>query len=121
VSARATTSPRASTSPGARKGDTWLRAALGEAAAAAAGAKNTHLQARYRRLAARRGKKRALVAVSHSMLIAIWHMLSSGMDYRDLGPLHFLTRVNPARQTQRLVSQLQQLGYQVRLDPVGTG
>ena len=86
-----------------RKGDSWLRAALGEAAAAASGARDTCLQAQYRRLAGRRGKKRALVAVGHSMLVAIWHMISAGMDYQDLGPAHFTTRVNPARQTRRLV------------------
>ena len=104
-----------------RKGDSWLRAALGEAAAAAAGARDTYLQAQYRRLAGRRGKKRALVAVGHSMLVAIWHMISAGMDYQDLGSAHFTARVNPARQTRRLVGQLQQLGYQVQLSPAGSG
>jgi len=104
-----------------RKGDSWLRAALGEAAAAASGANGTYLQAQYRRLAARRGKKRALVAVGHSMLVAAWHMISAGVDYTDLGEQHFLTRVHPARRTRRLVDQLQQLGYQVQLNPLGTG
>jgi transposase len=103
-----------------RQGDRWLRAALGEAAAAAAGANDTYLQAQYRRLAARRGKKRALVAVSHSMRIAAWHMIGNEVAYQDLGPMHFLTRVNPARQTQRLITQLQQLGYQVQLNPLNT-
>jgi transposase len=104
-----------------RKGDSWLRAALGEAAAAASGANGTYLQAQYRRLASRRGKKRALVAVGHSMLVAAWHMISAGVDYADLGAEHFLTRVHPARRTRRLVDQLQQLGYQVQLNPAGSG
>ena len=101
-----------------RKGDSWLRGALGEAAASAARTKNTYLQTRYRRLAARRGKKRALVAVGHSILIAIWHMLSNDIDYHDLGPDHFRNRVDPARQASRLVQQLQQLGYQTVITPV---
>jgi hypothetical protein len=75
-----------------------------------------YLQARYRRLAARRGKKRALVAVGPGILIAIWHMLSNDIDYQDLGPDHFRNRVDPAKQASRLVHQL---GYQAVLTPVG--
>ena len=101
-----------------RKGDSWLRGALGEAAAAAARTKNTYLQARYRRIAARSGKKRALVAIGHSILNAIWHMISNDTDYQDLGPDHFLTRTNPARQAHRLITQLHRLGYQAVVTPV---
>jgi transposase len=104
-----------------RKGDSWLRAALGEAAAAGVGAKNTYLQSLYRRLMARRGKKRALVAVGHSILTAAWHIIATDVDYHDLGPEHFLRRGNPIRQTRRLVDQLQRLGYQVQLSPAGSG
>jgi transposase len=100
-----------------RKGDSWLRAALGEAAAAGVGTKDSYLQAQYRRLAGRRGKKRALVAVGHTILVATWHMISKEVDYQDLGPTHFLTRIDPVRQTRRLVNQLNQLGYQVQLNP----
>lgn len=100
-----------------RKGDRWLRAALGEAAAAAAGTKDTYCRAQYHRLAARRGKKRALVAVGHSLLVAAWHVINDEVSYQDLGALHFLTRIDPARQTRRLVTHLQQLGYQVQLSP----
>lgn len=100
-----------------RKGDPWLRGALGEAASAAARTKGTYPAARFRRLAGRRGAKRALVAVGHSLLIAVWHMLSTDADYTDLGPDHFLTHADRGRQTRRLVTQLQHLGYQVRLDP----
>lgn len=76
-----------------RKGDRWLRAALGEAAAAGVGTKDSYCQAHYRRLAGRRGKKRALVAVGHSMLIAAWHIINDETSYEDLGPQHF----RPAR------------------------
>jgi transposase len=101
-----------------RKGDRWLRAALGEAAAAGSGKKNSYCQAQYHRLAARRGKKRALVAVGHSLLVAAWYVINEKVEYRDLGAQHFLTRLDPARQTRRLVTQLRQLGYQVDLNPV---
>jgi len=106
----------------ARKGDRWLRAALGEAAAAAAGTRDSYCRAQYHRLAARRGKKRALVAVGHSLLVAAWHVIHDDVSYQELGALHFLTQVDPARQTRRLVTQLQQLGYQVQLRPAsGSG
>jgi transposase len=102
-----------------RKGDSWLRAALGEAAAAGVGTKDSYLQAQYRRLAGRRGKKRALLAVGHTILVASWHMISNEVDYQDLGPDHFLTRIDPTRQARRLINQLNQLGYQVQLNPAG--
>ncbi|MFG2794712.1 IS110 family transposase [Streptomyces sp. NPDC048419] len=101
-----------------RHGDPWLKAALGQAAVSAARTKDTYLAARYRRLAARRGKKRALVALEHSILIAVWHMFTNDAEYADLGGDYFLHRVGRARQTRRLVSQLNQLGYQVVLQPV---
>jgi hypothetical protein len=82
------------------------RAALGEAAAAGVGTKDTYLQAQSRRLAARRGKKRALVAVGHAILVATWHMISNEVDYQDLGSAHFVRRVDPVRQTRRLVDEL---------------
>jgi transposase len=101
-----------------RKGDSWLRGALGEAGSGAARSKDTYLQARYRRIASRRGKKRALVAVGHSILTAAWHMIANDTDYNDLGPAYFLTRTDPARQARRLVGQLHQLGFQTTLNPV---
>jgi transposase len=66
-----------------RKGDRWLRAALGEAAAAGSAAKDTYSQAQYRRLAARRGTKRALVAVGHSLLVAAWYIIGSDVEYQS--------------------------------------
>jgi transposase len=101
-----------------RHGDPWLKAALGQAAVSAARTKDTYLAARYRRLATRRGKKRALVALEHSILIGIWHMFTNDVPYADLGGDYFLHRTGRARQTRRLVSQLNQLGYQVVLQPV---
>jgi transposase len=99
-----------------RKGDSWLRAALGEAASGAARSKNTYLQARYRRIASRRGKKRALVALGHTILIATWHMLTHNLDYTDLGANHFQRHQDRNHTTTRLVSKLTQLGYRVTLE-----
>jgi transposase len=101
-----------------RHGDPWLKAALGQAAVSASRTKDTYLAARYRRIASRRGKKRALVALEHSILIAVWHMFTHDIEYADLGGGYFLERTGRTRQTRRLVSQLNQLGYQVTLQPV---
>jgi transposase len=97
-----------------RNGSTWLDFALEEAAMAAIRVKGHYLQAQYRRLKPRRGHKRALGAVKHSILGAIWHMLSTGETYRDLGGDYFTTR-DPERQTRRLVKQLERLGHHVTL------
>ncbi|MER7282593.1 IS110 family transposase [Dactylosporangium sp. NPDC000244] len=101
-----------------RHGNASLRAALGEAALAVTRTKDTYLAARYKRVAARRGKKRAIVAVQHAMLIAIWHMLTHDVAYHDLGAGYLTERAGTTRQTRRLVTQLNQLGYAVRLDPI---
>jgi transposase len=103
-----------------RHGDPWLKAVLGQIAVSAARTKGTYLAARYRRVASRRGKKRALVAVGHSVLIAVWVMLTRDVAYHDLGAEHFIERLGThgkARQTRRLIDQLNQLGYQVTLQP----
>jgi len=102
-----------------RHGDPWLKAALGQAAVSASRTKDTYLAARYRRIVARRGKKRALVAVEHSILTAVWHMFTHDTAYADLGGQYFIERTGRARQTRRLVSQLNQLGYQVTLQTEG--
>jgi len=102
-----------------RKGDRWLRGALGEAAAAAARTKGTYLSARYRRLAGRRGKKRAKVAIGHDILVAAWYIMRDGVDYADLGADYFDTHVmDPRRKATRLTEQLQALGYRVTLEHV---
>jgi transposase len=99
-----------------RKGDSWLCGTLGEAAVAVGRTKNTYLAERYRRLARRRGAKRAQLAVARSMLEAAWHVLTYDVDYCDLGADHFLkiTR-NPRARADRLVRELTALGYQVQL------
>jgi transposase len=99
-----------------RKGNKWLRAALVEAAHGAARTKGTYLAAQYRRLAARRGKKRAAVAVGHSLLTIIYHVLTEGTAYRDLGPTYFDARDRSAVE-RRLVGRLEALGHRVVLEP----
>jgi transposase len=70
----------------------------------------------FRRLAPRRGKKRALVAVAHSLLVIIYHVLKYNVEYRDLGPDYF-DRLEPERLRRYLVKRLQSLGYDVTLSP----
>jgi transposase len=76
---------------------------------------HTYLGARYRRIATRRGPMRANVAVQHSILVAIWHMASTGELYEDLGGDYY-TRLNPKRTRTRAIRQLEAMGYQVTLD-----
>jgi transposase len=97
-----------------REGSKWLDYALKEAAMAAIRVKGNYLAAQYQRLKPRRGHKRALGAVKHSILTAIWHMLQTGETYNDLGGDYY-TRRDPERQTRRLVAQLERLGHTVTL------
>jgi transposase len=100
-----------------RKGNPWLRRALAEAAWAASHSKNTYLAAQYRRLAARRGKKRALLAVGHSILVIVYHLLKNkDTNYHDLGADYF-DRLAPDRLRRYLVKRLENLGYQVTISP----
>jgi transposase len=98
-----------------RNGSKWLDYALEEAALAATRSKDGYLAAQYRRLKPRRGHKKALGAVKHTMICAIWHMLSTGETYHDLGGDYY-TRRDPERQTRRLVAQLERLGHRVTLE-----
>ena len=97
------------------KGDTWLRAALTEAAWAA-GHSKSYLGAQFRRIAARRGKKRALMAVGHTLLVIIYHMLKTGTSYKDLGP-DFFNNLKPEQYRRYLVKRLESLGFNVELKP----
>src|SRR4051794_29317460 len=97
-----------------RKGSKWLGIALTEAALANVRTKNVYLAAQYRRLRPRRGHTRALGAVKHSIIVACWHMLSTGETYREAGGDYF-TRLDPDKQTRRLVAQLERLGHVVTL------
>jgi len=98
------------------KGSRWLRRTLALAAQAAGHAKDSFLASRFRRLAARRGKKRACVAVGHSILKIVYHILKDGRSYQDLGGGYF-DRLNPERLTRYLVRRLERLGLKVTLEP----
>jgi transposase len=98
-----------------RKGSKWLGIALTEAALANVRTKDVYLAAQYRRLRPRRGHTRALGAVKHSIIVACWHMLSTGETYREAGGDYF-TRLDPDKQTRRLVAQLERLGHSVTLE-----
>jgi len=76
--------------------------------------KDTYLAAQYARLRPRRGHKKALGAVKHSIIVAIWHMLTTGELYNDLGGDYFARR-DPEKTTKRLVAQLERLGHSVTL------
>jgi len=102
-----------------RKGSKWLGIALEEAALAAIRSKGSYLAAQYQRLKPRIGHGRALGAVKHSMLIAYWHMFSTGETYHDLGGDYFQRR-DPERHTKRLIAKLEALGHHVTLQPAAT-
>jgi transposase len=96
-------------------GNQWLRRALIESARAAARTKGSYFGAQYRQIARRRGPNKAAVAVAHSLLDVIWHMLTTGEVFADLGADYFTTRHDTERQTRRLITQLEKLGYTVEL------
>ncbi len=98
-----------------RKGSKWLDWALEEAAMAAIRTKDVYLAAQSARLRPRREHKKALGAVKHSILIACWHMLTTGELYNDLGGDYFRKR-DPERITKRLIAQLEALGHHVTLE-----
>ena len=98
------------------KGDRWLRAALTQAAWAASHTKATYLAAQYHRLAKRRGKKRALIAVGHTLLTIAYYVLKRETGYVELGA-EFLDRLDPDRTARNLVKRLEQLGYKVNIEP----
>jgi transposase len=93
-----------------RKGNKPLCAALTQAAQAASHTKNTYLSAQFHRLAGRRGKKKAIVAVAHSILVIAYHLIQRKEPYRDLGGNYFDQR-NPEAVSNRLVKRLEKLGY----------
>jgi transposase len=98
-----------------RQGNPALRRVLVEAAHAAAHTKHTYLSAQYHRLARRLGKKKALIAVAHSILVIIYHVLTEDVDYQELGGNYFDERDRQAVE-KRLVRRLEQLGYHVTLE-----
>lgn len=100
-----------------RKGNVYVRGALTQAAWAAARTKRTYLSAQFRRLATRLGKKRALVAVGHSILVIAWHLLSTRASYEELGGDYF-DRRNADAYRNKLIHRLEALGLKVTVEPV---
>jgi transposase len=99
------------------KGNVYLKTALVEAANAAARTRGTYLRDKFYRLKARRGYKRAVVAVAHKILVAIYHMFSHRVCYNDLGDL-YLDKLNKHHLTRNLVRRLERLGYTVTLSEI---
>jgi transposase len=100
-----------------RKGSRWLRLALVEAAQAAARTKNTYLAAQYGRIKGRRGHNKAIVAVAHSILVIAYHLLTCEQPYTDLGADYFVKRQQSDAYRNRLVRQLERMGYDVTVEP----
>jgi len=96
------------------KGNVYLKTALVEAANSAARAKGTYLRDKFYRVKARRGYKRAAVAIAHKILVSIYHMLSQNVSYNDLGD-RYLDNLNKHHLTRNLVHRLERLGYSVTL------
>jgi len=98
------------------KGDPWLRGVLCEVAQAIGHTKQNYLSAQYQRLARRRGKHKAILAVAHSVLVIVYHVLRDRQPYRDLGAQYF-ERLDAARIERHHIHRLEQLGYIVTLSP----
>ena len=95
-----------------RPGNRYAKRALGIAAMSAARSKTTFLSARFRRLRGRHGYSKALVATEHSIVTAIWHILTNGKFYRDLGSDYY-TRRSPERTIRRKIKDLEAAGYAI--------
>jgi transposase len=99
------------------KGSAYLREALVQAAWAATRSKETYLAAQYQRLVRRLGKKKALIAVGHSILIIVYHVLKNRANYQELGGDYF-DRRNQTAQRQRLIHKLESLGLKVTVEEI---
>ncbi len=99
-----------------QQGKRWLRQLLVEVAQVASKTKNTYLAAQYKRLAARRGKKRALIALGHTILIIAYTLLTRQQPYQDLGAVYF-DRREQQRVERQLIQRVERLGYEVSLRP----
>lgn len=97
-------------------GNKYLKAALGTAALSASRSKDTYLAAKFRRIAARRGPMKAIVALEHSILTAAWHLLADGECYEDPGADHF-TRLDPIKAKNNAIKKLNSLGFDVTITP----
>jgi transposase len=99
-----------------RKGSQWLRTALVEAAQAASRCKHSYLSAHYHHLAVRRGAKRAVVALAHTLLIIAYQLIAHDQEYQEVGAT-FLEERERRDKEHRLVRQLEKLGFAVMLTP----
>ena len=97
-----------------RKGSNWLKTTLVTAAWAAVRTKDSYLRAQFLRIKARRGPKKAILAVAASMVTAAFYILRDGVEYHDLGSLHF-DRRDKAQTARRLLRRLGDLGYDVEI------
>ena len=95
-------------------GNKHLKGALGIAALTVSHSKNTYLAVKYRRLAARRGKMKAVVALEHTILTSVWNMITTGEVFTDLGADYYV-RLDPEKAKKRAIRQLQTLGYEVTI------
>jgi transposase len=102
-----------------RHGNKWLCTALVQAARAAVRKKDSYFAALYRRIVVRRGDQKAIIAVAHSLLVTIYHILRNRTDYSDLGADYFTKRNNEAAK-RRSIKELERLGFKVLLEPVAT-
>jgi len=100
-----------------RQGSPWLCRMACQCAWAAARTKNTYLSSQFRRLAARRGKKRAIIAVAHTIIVIGYHLQKNQSNYEDLGGNYF-DRIHSDGLKRYLVKRLQQLGHKVTLEPM---
>lgn len=100
-----------------RPGNPHLKSALGTAALGAIRTRDSYPHAQFRRIAARRGGKRATTAVAHTLLTTAWHLLTTNTTYQDPGAEHFLQLDNPQRRQRRALATLERLGYHVTLQP----
>jgi len=100
-----------------RDGNKWLRRTLCQAAWAVSRKKNCYLTSQFKRIAARRGPKRALVAVAHSMLVIGYHMLKTNRGYQELGG-NYLDQINKDQLQRHFMKRLQKLGFKVTLEPL---
>lgn len=98
-------------------GNKYLKGSLGIAAMSAFRGKNTYLSVKYKRIATRRGRLKAIVAIEHNILTATWHMLANGEIYQEPGADYYLKR-EPEQAKSRAIRQLKTLGYEVNLAPV---
>jgi transposase len=98
-----------------RDGNKWLRRTLCQAAWAVSRKKNCYLSSQFKRIAARRGPKRALMAVAHTMLVIGYHMLKNGKAYNELGG-NYLEQINKDQLQRHFVKRLQKLGFKVTLE-----